>query len=84
MKELLEHLLKSGNYENGICHGIWMTEYPYCTKLKTYTFLHKNKPKWHNKFYWDKSYKGVGFWWKCNVEGNQQRKLFLQHLINKL
>lgn len=46
--------------------------------------LDKNKPKWYNsKFWWNKHFSLGAYWWKLTEEGNEQRKLFLQHLIKK-
>lgn len=47
-------------------------------------FLSKRRIKWYSKFYWNKSVTNKNYWWQNNYKGNEQRKKYLQHIINKL
>lgn len=75
--------------ESGICMVIvrcWY--YDLITSDEKFALLKhfkKQRPTWYKnvKFYYHNSYVNRMFWWKYGEEGNEQRKLFLKHLINK-
>lgn len=83
------------NFDKTWCHGTCMKLYD----LKDFKILtqeeiniiikdfHSNrKIKWWSRFYYHGSFisSNVGYWWDNNHEGHQQRKKYLQHIINKL
>ena len=52
-------------------------------EAKKFMFITYKRGK-HLEFIKHKSFIGQSFWWKCNVAGLNQRKLFINHLISKL
>lgn len=90
LKELYEILL---NYSvnNGICHNIDDIYAISRISYKEYELLkrdfNKRKPFIFSKFFWHKSFQkfshGYSYWWN-GKESNEQRKLFIQHIINTL
>lgn len=91
LKELYQLLLdnfdKTG-FNYGICDKIGLLQNKYIITWLEYSFLifdfNSRKPTIFNKFWWNKSYKGDAYWWDLNEEGNKQRKLFIQSIIDKL
>lgn len=88
LKELYQIVLD--NFANGfsICENIRFLFHNYTISNEEKEWLinnfHSNKPEWYNsKFWWNTEYIGRVFWWRDTREGNEQRKLFLQYLINK-
>jgi len=92
LKKLYQLLLENFNNFNhsGICILIANLYYNNIITYKEYINLSENfqdrKIRIWSKFYWSKSYRGrqYGWWWELNEEGNKQRKLYLQHIINSL
>ena len=90
LKELYQLVLNDFNNKSiyGICEVISNLFYEGIISSKERHTLcinfYKNKPKWYNsEFWWGKHFTGRIFWWTLCHKGNEQRKLFLQHLIKK-
>lgn len=93
LKELYQLVLDNFDKSDILAQGICIKITELCSNSmisdSEYYFLiknlDKNKPKWYNsKFWWNLNYiESPGWWWKLTEEGNEQRKLFLQHLIKK-
>lgn len=75
--------------EIGICNLVYKLESNGTITFEEHDKLYKHfstkKIRFWSKFYWNESFRGqIGWWWKLNEEGNKQRKLYLQHIINSL
>ena len=89
LKELYQLLLDNHrSYINGICSNIdhlWNKD---LISDEEYNVLSddfkRRKPNIFSKFYWNEYYTGGVYWWANHSLGDEQRKLFLQHIIKKL
>lgn len=78
------------NYNLGICRNInILLNKKLINKEEHYILLDdfsRRKPSILSKFYWDKSFINNinGYWWSITPEGFEQRKKYIQHIINKL
>jgi len=91
LKELYEILLDN-KINQGICHCIsrlygWGT-----ISLEEHELLledfESKKPNMFSKFFWNRNYNHLSrlkhYWWTNDKKGNEQRKLFIQHIIDNL
>lgn len=91
LKELYEILLDD-KINKGICLCI-SSLYSWSTiNSKEHDLLLKDfeskKPNIFSKFFWNSSYNHFSslghYWWTNDNKGNEQRKLFIQHIIDNL
>ena len=91
LKELYEILLDN-KINQGICHCINRLYGLDTISLEEHNLLLKDfeskKPNIFSKFFWNSNYNQLSrkshYWWKNDKKGNEQRKLFIQHIINNL
>ena len=86
--EILEGVLKlySNGMFGGICIKLSSNKHKEYQEIRKY--LRSQRPNIMSKFWWNPNFSKTGkiggYWWNHTEGGYDQRKKFLQHLINKL
>jgi len=89
LKQLYSLLLDSG-VKDGICLKIDKLykrgDFSYAEYYYLKEDFKKRKPTIFSKWYYNHNYIGNknDYWWRLNTEGNKQRRLFIQSIIDKL